>query len=95
MENPATLNIRISQRLKRSLEQQAQQRGQSVSDYVRELLTTHVLQDGDSGMNGIPPELREKICAEAQRRRRPEGYIIERALRYAFDNLRVSGLWQW
>ena len=95
MENTATLNIRISQELKQSLEQQAQQKGQSVSDLVRELLETAVTQDGD-GVSGIPTELlRQQIRTEAGRRGRTEGYIIERALSFAFENLRVSGLWRW
>ena len=42
MENTETLNIRISLELKQTLEQQAQRRRQTVSDYVRELLTGHV-----------------------------------------------------
>jgi hypothetical protein len=56
LENTETLNIRISLELKQTLEQQAQRRGQTVSDYVRELLTGHVLQGGD----GIQTEAIEK-----------------------------------
>lgn len=94
MENPATLNIRISQKLKQSLEQQAQQKGQTVSDYVRDLLSKHVTPDSNS-ISGIPSELRQRIRTEAERRKQSEAHILERALRYAFDNLRISGLWQW
>ena len=94
MENTSVLNVRISEQLKQQLEQLAKEKNETVSDYVRDLLSKHVLQDSES-VSGISPELMEKITAEAQRRRRPEGYIIERALRYAFENLRVSGLWRW
>jgi len=94
LENTATLNIRISQKLKQSLEQQAQQKGQSVSDLVREILETAVTQDGDY-VSGIPPSLRQQIRSEAARRKQSEAHILERALRYAFENLRVSGLWRW
>ena len=82
--------VRLTSEQKERLEQLASQRNQTVSDVIRSWI------DGnDSGMTGIPTELLEKITAESQRRRRPEGYIIERALQYAFDNLRVSGLWRW
>ena len=95
MENTAVLNVRISEQLKQQLSKLAKEKNETVSDYVRELLTKHVLQDSDSGMNGIPPELREQIRIEAERRKQSEAHILERALRYAFDNLRISGLWRW
>jgi len=92
LENTETINIRVSKELKEAIDKQAQQRGQTISDYVRELLTKHVTQ-GDDYISGIPPELLEKITAESQRRRRPESYILQAALRYAFDNLFVNPWW--
>jgi len=92
LENTAVLNVRISEQLKQKLEELAKEQGQTVSDYIRELLTKHVLQGGDY-ISGIPPELLEKIKAEAQRRRRPESHILQAALRYAFDNLFVNTGW--
>ncbi|MHA2429063.1 MAG: hypothetical protein ACXADB_13670 [Candidatus Hermodarchaeia archaeon] len=94
MENTAVLNVRISEQLKQQLSKLAKEKNETVSDYVRELLTRHVLQGGDS-VSGISPELREQIRIEAGRRKVNEARIVEKALCYAFSNLRVSGLWQW
>ena len=94
MENTAVLNVRISEQLKQKLEQLAKEKNETISDYVRELLKTAVTQDNDY-VSGIPPELRQRIRTEAGRRGRTEGYIIERALSFAFENLRVSVLLQW
>ena len=82
--------VRLTSEQKERLEQLASQRKQTVSDVIRSWI------DGnDSGMNGIPSELREQIRTEAERRKQSEGYIIERAIRYALDNLRSGVLWQW
>ena len=62
MENTAVLNVRISEQLKQKLEELAREQGQTVSDYIRELLAKHVLQGYDY-VPGIPPELLEKITA--------------------------------
>ncbi len=94
MENTAVLNVRISEQLKQQLEQLAKEKNETVSNLVREMLETAVLQDNDS-VSGIPPELREQIRIEVERRKQSEAHILERALRYAFENLRVSGLWRW
>ena len=94
MENTEMLNIRISAELKQTLEKQAQQKSQTVSDYVRELLARHVLQDGDY-ISSISPELMEKITAEAQRRKQSEANVIARALRYAFAHHKDGGWWRW
>ena len=94
MENTAVLNVRISEQLKQQLEQLAKEKNETISDLVRELLERAVTQGNDS-VSGIPPELRQRIRTEAERRGRTEGYIIERALSFAFENLRVSVLLQW
>jgi len=80
--------VRLTSEQKERLEQLASQRNATVSDVIRAWI------DGDSVMD-IPDELRDRITAEAERRKQSEAHILERALRYAFDNLRVSGLWQW
>lgn len=87
MENTEMLNIRISSELKQTLEKQAQQRGQTISDYVRELLITYVLQGGD-GVSGISAELMERIRTEAQRRNIPTQQLTRTLLMWAFDRLR-------
>jgi metal-responsive CopG/Arc/MetJ family transcriptional regulator len=46
LENASVLNIRISQELKQTLDKQAQQKSQTVSDLVREMLEKAVTQDG-------------------------------------------------
>lgn len=48
MENTAVLNVRISEQLKQKLEELAKEKDETVSNYVRELLTKHVLQGGES-----------------------------------------------
>ena len=80
--------VRLTSEQKERLEQLASQRNATVSDVIRSLIDSNNVMD-------IPDELMDRIKEEAHRRGRTEGYIIERALRYAFDNLRVSGLWRW
>jgi len=94
LENTAVLNVRISEQLKQQLSKLAKEKDETVSNLVREMLETAVLQGGDS-VSGIPSELREQIRTEAERRKQSEGYIIERALNFAFAKLRVGTLWQW
>ena len=79
--------VRLTTEQKQKLEQLASQRNQTVSDVILSWI------EGDSMMESIPPELLERVRAEAQRRRRPEGYIVQAALRYAFDNLFVNTGW--
>lgn len=87
MENTETLNIRISKELKQTLEKQAQQRGQTISDYVRELLTRRVTQDADY-IFGISPDVLERIRAEAARRNIPMQQLTRTLLMWAFEHLR-------
>ena len=79
--------VRLTTEQKQKLEQLASQRNQTVSDVIRSWI------NGDSVMDSIPPELLERVRAEAQRRRRPESHILQAALRYAFDNLFVNPGW--
>lgn len=81
MENTAVLNVRISEQLKQKLEELAKEKDETVSDYVRELLTKHVLQGGDY-VSGISPELMEQIEAEAKRRGIPTTELRMRLLFY-------------
>ena len=89
MENTAVLNVRISEQLKQKLEELAKEKGQTVSDYVRELLTKHVLQDSDS-VSGIPPDLMKQIEAEAQRRGISTRQLLTKLVVAAFGRLRKN-----
>jgi len=62
LDNKEVLNIRISEKLKESLQKQAQQKNQSLSDYVRELLTGDVIQEN---MTTISPTLRTGVSKNA------------------------------
>lgn len=86
MENTAVLNVRISEQLKQQLENLAKEKDETVSDYVRDLLSKHVLQDATAF--GISPELMEKIKAEAKRRDLPTTELIARLVTAAFAKLR-------
>jgi predicted DNA-binding protein len=87
LENTAVLNVRISEQLKQKLEELAKEKDETVSDYVRELLTRHVLQGGDY-VSGISPDLLNAISAEAQRRGITTPDLIARLASAAFARLR-------
>ena len=81
--------VRLTSEQKERLEQLASQRNQTVSDVIRSWI------DGNDSVSGIPPDLREQIRTEAQRRKQSEANVIAKALDFAFNNLRASVLWQW
>ena len=87
MENTAVLNVRISEQLKQKLEELAKEKGQTVSDYVRELLTKHVSQDSGS-VSGISPDLLNAISAEAKRRGISTRQLITKLVVAGFGRLR-------
>lgn len=89
MENSAVLNVRISGHLKQQLEELAKEKDETVSDYVRELLTKHVLQDDDY-VSGISPDLLNAISAEAKRRGITTPDLIARLVSAAFGRLRKN-----
>lgn len=65
MENTAVLNVRISEQLKQKLSKLAKEKNETVSDYVRELLTKHVLQGGDyvSGILPVTVEVPQEVAS--------------------------------
>jgi len=89
LENTGALNIRISKELKQTLEKQAQQKSQSLSDYVRSLLARHVTQDGDY-ISGISPALMEMIRNEAQKRNMPASALTKILLQHGYERLRKN-----
>lgn len=89
MENASVLNIRISQELKQTLDKQAQQKSQTVSDLVREMLEKAVTQDG-GGIAGISPALMEMIRSEAQKRNMPTPQLVKILLQHGYDRLRKN-----
>jgi hypothetical protein len=71
------------------LEQLAKEKDETVSDYVRGLLTKHVLQEDDY-VSGMSPELLHAISAEAKRRRISTPDLIARLTSAAFARLRKN-----
>jgi predicted DNA-binding protein len=87
LENTAVLNVRISEQLKQQLEQLAKEKNETISDYVRKLLTKHVLQDDDY-VSGISQETMKQIEAEAKRRGITTTDLMARLVVAAFGRLR-------
>ena len=94
MENTAVLNVRISEQLKQQLSKLAKEKDETVSDYVRELLTKHVLPD-DDGVPGISPvtvEIPKEVadtvaeCAELRGQTVPE-FVREYLTDYLTDDM--------
>lgn len=81
--------VRLTSEQKQRLEQLASQRNQTISGVIRSWV-----DDGDS-ISGIPPELRQRIRTEAERRKESEANVIVKGLEFAFNNLRAGVLWQW
>jgi hypothetical protein len=77
--------VRLTSEQKERLEQLASQRNQTVSDVIRSWI------DGDSGMNGISPDLMKQIEAEAKRRGIPARQLITMLLSAGFGRLRKTG----
>lgn len=89
MENTAVLNVRISGHLKQQLEKLAKEKDETVSDYVRELLTKHVLQDDDY-VSGISPDVLNAISIEAKRRDIATPDLITKLIVMGFGRLRKN-----
>lgn len=89
MENPAVLNVRISEQLKQQLEELAKEKDETVSDYVREMLETAVSQVGDY-ISGIPEAEIKPIEAEAKRRGITTKDLTARLISAAFGRLRKN-----
>ena len=76
--------VRLTSEQKERLEQLASQRNQTVSDVIRSWI------DGDSMMDSIPPDLLERIRAEAVRRNMPTTQLLKMLLQHGYDRLRKN-----